>query len=168
MLAACIQWVLWGWIFHMNCCLQMLVEVIAFFTLLTETRLKNMQYGFVIDFHFTHDPRFIFSEWIKCVCCCCCCLECVCRNCVQNMAYCFLYCSYFVYLPQQEEITGCWLRTIVKPCMDITSCSWPVGEYMVHPLLCIISKVMWLPYLAESEDCHCHPDTWQCSLCLKR
>jgi len=80
----------------------------------------------------------------------------------------WLIVSYFVCPPQQDEITGCWLRTIAKPSTDITSCNWPVGEYMVHPLLCIISKVMWLPYPAESEECHCHPDTWQCSTCLKR
>jgi hypothetical protein len=32
-------------------------------------------------------------------------------------------------------------------------------ECMVQPLLSVISKVMWLPYPAESEECHFHPDT---------
>jgi len=125
----------------------------------------------MIDFQSSHmipDLYILNESDVCCCCCCCCCMECFCRYCVQNMAYCFLFCSYFVCPPQQEEITGCWLRTIVKPCMDITSCNWPAGEYKVQPLLCIISKVMWSPWPAESEECHCHPDTWQCSPCLKR
>jgi hypothetical protein len=32
-------------------------------------------------------------------------------------------------------------------------------EYMVQPLLCVISKVMGLPYPAESDEFHHHPDT---------